>query len=42
MHACCIGERDLMTAVRDAGVEDVGKVRSATLERGGQIQVITK
>ena len=35
-----IGERDLDTALRSAGVEDISKVRKAVLERDGSISVI--
>ena len=36
-----IGERDLNTALRSAGVEDVSHVKKAVLERDGSINVIT-
>lgn len=40
MHHCGIGKRDLMTAIRSSGGEEVDAVSRATLERGGSITVV--
>ena len=37
-----IGRRDLETAVREAGVNDLDEVDRATLERDGSISVVTR
>ena len=40
MQANAIGRRDLNTAIRDSGGKDVDEVELATMERGGDIQVV--
>jgi uncharacterized membrane protein YcaP (DUF421 family) len=42
MAAAHIGERDLLGALRQSGVEDVGRVSSAYLERSGDVSVIER
>lgn len=37
-----IGDRDLMAAIRSAGGERIEDVKLATLERGGEIEVVLK
>ena len=37
-----LGMRDLETALRDAGLDDVGRVQCATLERDGSITVLKR
>lgn len=39
MRGAAVGMRDLMAAVRAAGGQSIGEVWSATLERGGEIDV---
>jgi uncharacterized membrane protein YcaP (DUF421 family) len=40
MHANAVGERDLMAAIRAAGGASVDKVKTATLERNGDLDVV--
>lgn len=42
MHANAIGERDLMAAIRSAGATSIKDVKTASLERNGRIDVITR
>ena len=42
MAGAHIGERDLLGALRQSGVEDVGRVTSAYLERSGDVSVIER
>lgn len=42
MHAHAIGRRDLREAIRDAGGRGIDQVELATLERGGDINVVLK
>ena len=40
MHRCAVGKRDLLAAVRAAGGTDLDEIRLATLERGGEVEVV--
>jgi uncharacterized membrane protein YcaP (DUF421 family) len=40
MRICAVGKRDLLAAVRQAGGESLADIHLATLERGGEIDVI--
>jgi uncharacterized membrane protein YcaP (DUF421 family) len=42
MRACAVGERDLMAAIRAAGGSRLIDVKLATLERGGEIDVVLR
>lgn len=42
MKACALGERDLDAAIRASGATDCDEVKLATLERGGDIDVVLK
>ena len=42
LHRCAVGERDLLAAVRSAGGTEISQIKLATVERGGDIEVVLR